>query len=364
MRILAINTVPTERNGITNVIFNLYEAMDMQGFVVDYVAIREPEPVYAERIRQWGGQVFVVPREIRRPFSYLRKLEALIRKGKYDVIHAHGNSATLALEMLAARMAGCSIRIAHCHNTTCRFVMLHKLLLPVFRSSCTHALACGTAAGRWLYGGNSFAVVNNGVNTERYAFQEKARRNLREKYQIGNEEILIGHVGVFNEAKNQSFLTDILAELRAQEDKYRLMLIGDGALRPSVEEKAVRLGLQERIIFVGETDQVAAYLCACDLMVMPSLFEGLPLSLIEAQANGLQCVVSENITREVDKTGNITFVPLEGGAGQWAQVIREIPQQNDRAECSDKAVRDIRNCGYDIAQNSADLRRYYQRIVE
>ena len=258
-------------------------------------------------------------------------------------------------------MNGCKIRIAHSHNTTCKFMTVHRVLTPVFRILCTHRLACGMDAGRWLYGEKDFTVVNNGIDTERFAFRQESREEIRGMLDVANDTKLIGHVGIFNQAKNQQFLVEILNKLGSE---YKLLLLGKGNLREDVERKVQEMGLSERVIFGGVTDRVGDYLSACDIFVMPSLYEGLPLALIEAQANGLQCVVSENITHEVDKTGNITFLPLDAGAAYWAQVLRQMSVAGNREETSRIAIEMITACGYDIHAEAAKLKEYYLRAAE
>ena len=156
-------------------------------------------------------------------------------------------------------------------------------------------------------------------------------------------------------------MIEMLAKLGSE---YKLLLLGIGHLRESVEQKVRELGLSDRVIFGGVTDRVEDYLSAFDLLVMPSLYEGLPLSLIEAQASGLKCLVSANITHEVDKTGNLTFLNLEDGIGKWAQAVQEIKLPEDRNEASKVAIERIIKHGYDIQTEAEKLRCYYINAVE
>ena len=331
--------------------------------IVDYVSINNPDPIYVERINQSGGRFFVVPRNIWHPICYFFKLRNVIRNGDYDIVYAHGNSATLAFEMIAAQLAGCKVRIAHCHSTACHFMVVHKLLLPVFKRFCTRRLACSTAAGKWLYGDSVFQTINNGIDTEKFTFSPASRSEIRDQFAIPDEEIVIGHVGAFVAVKNQTFLVEVMEKLCEVEKNFRLMLIGDGQLRKDVQEKVRRLSLEDRVIFAGETYRVADYLSACDLIAMPSLYEGLPLSLIEEQANGLSCVVSDRITREVDKTGNLYFLSLECGAKEWAELICRIPVPDNREEFSRCCIQSIKENGYDIHANAAYLKAFFEKAV-
>lgn len=361
MNILVINTSSMGPDGIMNVIKNMLYAMDKNDVNIDLLAINEPADKVRLMFEEAGGKVYVIPRSMSNPIAYLCALVRLIRRGTYDIVHAHGNSATLVLEMLGAQLAGCKVRIAHSHNTTCKYPLLHKVLSPMFQMLCTHRLACGEAAGRWLFGNKKFLVVNNGILTNRFVFNREKRNEIRDLFKIGSEVKLIGHVGLFNEQKNQSYLIDILAKLGSE---YKLFLLGIGHLRESVEQKVRDIGLSDRVIFGGVTDRVEDYLCAFDMLVMPSLYEGLPLTLIEAQASGLKCIVSENITHEVDKTGNLTFLSLEEGAESWAQTVLTSAVCENREEASRMAIKRIKASGYDIFDEADKLKKYYTDVVE
>lgn len=363
MKILMINTVPTEKNGVTNVIFNLHRGLDKSDMRIDLLSINQPDSSYISRIEASGGRVYELHRSIARSARYIWELARLIRQNGYRIVHAHGNSATLALEMLAAWLGGCKVRIAHCHNTICKYIAVHRLLLPLFGASCSHRLACGMDAGRWLYGNKPFTVINNGIDTETFRFSEEDRQQLRSTLHIPPQRKLIGHVGLFNEAKNQRFLVDILEQLLQTGGDWGLLLVGEGELRRSVEQHVSEQGLEDHVIFAGTTDAVAEHLSACDLLCMPSLYEGLPLTLIEAQANGLCCVISENITREADKTGNVRFLSLDSGAAFWAESIRRLEVSGDRNEASCSAVEKIKHSGYAIDIEAEKLKDYYLRAT-
>lgn len=363
VKLLIIKTTPIGPDGITNVIRNLFCGMDKKDMHTDIVVINEPGSSFRTMFEAAGGSVYVIPRNIKSPLKYINALRRQIKAEKYDLVHAHGNSATLSLEMIAAWLAGCKVRIAHSHNTSCRHKTVHYLLSGLFRCLCTHRLACGEAAGRWMHGKKPFQVVNNGVDTQRFSFQESVRTAIRQQYAIGPQEILIGHVGYFNEVKNQSFLVDILHALTKAGQSYRLMLIGVGEHLEKVKQKAQDLGVQDNVIFLGKTDKVAQILSAFDVYVMPSILEGLPLSLIEAQANGLPCVISTNITNEADKTGNILFLPLQEGANYWAEGIQHLELPENRNKASEQAIEKIKACGYDVDTCAAWLKEYYYKAV-
>lgn len=360
MKILLINTVPTDKNGITNVLFNYLKAMDTEGLQMDFVSINQPDEYYVREIEKREGQLFVLPR-LNGTVSYWKSLCNLIRKNRYNIVHIHGNSHTTVLELTAARAAGCGVRIVHAHTTTCKYVVVHKLLAPMFHTLCTLGIACGESAGKFMFGKRPFTVLNNGVDIDKFTFNQEHRDAIRKKHGWDGCRVL-GHVGYFLEVKNQQWIIEILRELLNNDDTYRLVLIGNGKLREQVTSKAREYGILDKVTFTGKIDNVDEYLNAMDLVLMPSLFEGLPLSLIEQQANGLRCVVSDTITTEVDKTGNLTFLSLSASAKEWADEIASIKMISDekRKEMSELAVQSIVRCGYRIKDEALKLKNIYR----
>lgn len=361
MKILVINTVSTDRNGITNVIFNYLNAID-DSVNFDYVTINVPDKFYTNFLEKKGAILYTLKR--RNVLGYMGALYKIIKKNNYDAIHVHGNSHTVVLELLAAKLAGCKVRIIHAHNTGCKSVALHKFLTAPFNWMCTHRLACGEKAGRFMFGSMPFKIVNNSVDVVKYSFDNDQRIALRAKMALSESDILVGHVGYFKPVKNQSFLVDVFAKLARKDSRYHLVLIGDGYMRQEIEQKVASLGLTNKVTFTGNIDNVSEYLNAIDLIVMPSLYEGLPLSLVEQQANGLQCVVSDTITTESDKTGNLSFLSLHAPISDWVHTIESSHCMLNREQRSKDAVIAIENAGYSIQAEAKKLVGYYQRCVQ
>lgn len=358
MRILLINTVPTEKNGITNVMFNYLRAMNTEWLTLDLVSLNKPDDFYIQQVERKGGKVYVIPR-LEGVIRYWKSLRSLIQKNGYDAVHIHGNSHTTVLELTAAKAAGCVVRMVHAHNTTCAHVVVHKLLTPLFNALCTHGLACGEAAGKFMFGNKPFTVVNNGVDTEKFAFRADIRERVRKLYGFEGSKV-IGHVGYFSEVKNHRWIIEVFRSLLEKDKKYRLILIGDGELRSEIVSLARNYGIFDKITFTGNINNVDEVLNAIDLVLMPSLFEGLPLTLIEQQANGLQCVCSDAITTEADKTGNIHFVSLKKSAKEWSSEIVSFINVTDREKRSREAIERIKKAGYSIQEEAEKLAEFYK----
>ncbi len=362
MKVLVINTVRFKLNGISAVIKNYYQAMDKKNLQMDFVAIDEPSDEYRCFFVKNHLRCFVFYKK--NIASYFCKILNLCRKEKYDIVHIHGNSANMAIELFAVALGGVKVRIAHSHNTATMHPFMHNLLWPMFSKLCTTRLACGEDAGKWLYRDKNFTVLNNGIQTKDYAFSEEKRNTVRKELGIQDDEILLGHVGNFIEQKNHSFLIDIFSEVHSENPKFKLLLISDGMLMPIIKDKVNSLGLDDAVIFLGKTLKVSEYLQGMDLFLLPSLHEGLPVVLVEAQAAGLICAVSNTVAKEADLTESSVFLPIDTVA-PWTTVIEKLGyKKRNREEDSTNNIALIKEKGYDIEQNADKLRQIYVNACE
>lgn len=356
LRALWIPTTKFNQNGIAAAVRNCFSVMDFSACTVDFVTLNELPPDLKEAVRAEGGACFVLPMRNRRPLSYLHALTKLIRAGRYDIVHAHGNSCTLAAELLAARRGGARVRIAHSHNTSCTHRAAHLLLRPCMEKNVTCRLACGQDAGKWLFRDQPFTVLPNAIDTGRFAFSTEQR--LRIRAALGwQDAFVVGHTGLFTPRKNHMFLAESFLALSRRDPSARLLLVGDGPTRPAVSALFADAGISDRVHFTGETDGAAPLYSAMDAFALPSLSEGLPFTLIEAQCAGLPCLASDAVTRESDLTGLVRFLPLT--AAQWADALAGI-QAPDREAGSRRAVARIAEAGYDLRQNGAALLNLYR----
>lgn len=354
-KILIISTVGLIYDGITSVILSYLQAMNLEGLDVSIVGTIEIKEGIRQQIENIGGCVVELPNRKTDTFLYFNELTKYIRKNHIDVIHAHGNSGTLAIEMLAGWLGGCKKRIAHSHNTKCNQVKMDKLLRPIFNTFYTEGLACGEGAGRWLFGNRKYSILTNGRDLDKYRFNPEIRKSIRHLWGI-DEEIAIGHVGGFFEQKNHIFLIEIYKEIKRICPACRLFMIGDGPLRDEIEKKCEGL----EVIFTGTIDNVQEYLSALDGMLLPSLFEGLPLVAVEWQINGLPSILSDSVTKECKLTDNIDYLPLTVPAKKWAELIVQKIKRNNRQKCADQAYEILNDSIYNIKKSAKDLERLYR----
>lgn len=292
--------------------------------------------------------------------QYFINLIKVIREERYDIVHVHGNSNTMSIELVAAQIAGCKVRISHGHNTKTDNIVLHRILTPFFKESVTSRFACGVEAGNWLYHNKDFYIVNNGIDLENYKFNVEKRKVVRRSLGIGEGDILIGHVGSFNYQKNQKFLLDVIFKLGR---KYKLLFLGDGDERKKVQKMVNERNISDRVMFMGNVSDVLDYLNAMDIFVLPSHFEGLPFSLIEAKATGLPCILSDKISREANLASMIYFLSIEDSA-EWCDKIREISKERiDRVDSSNKSITELSFKGYDIKENMIKMNKKYDSLL-
>ena len=235
-KIIIVSTVGLIYDGITSVITSYLEAMNREDLKIYVVSTIMSESKIEKKIEELGCEIVQLPSRRKSPIVYFFSLAHFIRKNNIEVIHAHGNSATLSIELLAGFLGGCKRRIAHSHNTRCDQVRADKMLRPLFNLLYTDALACGNEAGLWLFGNRKFKVLKNGRNVKKYSFSLEKRNEMRKRLDI-SDCIAIGHVGGFFEQKNHKFLIKIFREVLNRKPNAKLFLIGDGPLK---DEKRFR----------------------------------------------------------------------------------------------------------------------------
>lgn len=295
--------------------------------------------------------------------KYSLALMKLIRTNKFDIVHIHGNSATMGIDLFIAMISGCKNRIAHCHNTKCDNEKVNKILKPLLFLTATERFACSIESGKWLYGNKRFEVIQNGRNTEKYLYSIRKRLEIRKQLKVKDTDILIGHVGTFTYQKNQERLIEILCEMKKELNRsFKLVLIGDGPLKSSVEKEVHEKGLNDSVIFTGNVNNVNDYLSAFDIMVLPSRFEGLPLVAIEWQANGLPCIFSDEVTKECKILENVRFISLDEDNDTWKRCMCELLKIG-RVYDSEYIKLEMQKKGFDIKNNALHLKEIYNQMI-
>lgn len=357
IRILHV-VVNMNRGGAETLIMNLYRNVDRSQVQFDFLTCKAGE--FDEEINQLGGNVHRIPyvREVGH-FAYLRALrQFFMTHPQYQIVHSHMDKMS-GFVLRAARKTGVSVRIAHSHSTRNEggfAASLYKWyaglnLLP----HASHLLACSNNAAKWLFSRKMVQahIVKNGIDVDKFAFSPEVRRQVREELQVNPDDLVIGHVGRFSHPKNHSFLLEVFAELLKENPRAILILAGDGPLRNEIAKKADKLNLTDHIKLLGVRSDIHRLLQAFDVCVFPSIYEGSPVTLVEAQGAGLPCLISDTITREVDMgAGLIQFESLNNSPCAWAA---KVMKRMERTETKSF----IRKQGFDIRDTASWLQNYY-----
>ena len=353
IRILHIVTY-MGRGGLETMLMNYYRSLDRSRVQFDFLTHRDFRADYDDEIEALGGRIYRLPNL--NPFSrsYLGALDRFFGEHpEYRIVHSHLDCMS-AIPLKAAKKHGVPVRIAHSHNsnqTKDAKYLLKLIYKQMIAHNATELFACSDEAGRWMFAGADFRVLNNAIDAERYGYDANIRAEVRKELGIPADAFTAGHVGRFMPQKNHGFLLRIFAELP---DNAMLLLVGDGELRAENEHLAEELGIRDRVIFAGLRRDVERMLQAMDVFVFPSLYEGLPLSVIEAQAAGLPCLISDKVPIECKKTDLVTQIPLDASPAEWAEAVvsaAKTPRTNTLAQ--------IREAGFDIRANAEWLQNYY-----
>lgn len=362
IRILQV-VVSMNSGGIENMLMNLYRAIDRDKIQFDFLLHIEEESFFEKEIHQLGGRVHRVPAwKLTNMNAYLKSLDAFFRKEYYQCVHSHVSVMSyFVLKM--AKKNNVKIRIAHSHEAHDSIWdhPVHKMpfilvLRQVINKPLTHRFACGEEAGQWLFGRLPFMVINNAIDAEKFIFNEVIAAEEKRKLNL-EDKMIFGHVGRFCEQKNHMFLIDAFEELHKRKPVAHLLLIGDGELKNDIEKKVREKNLEQSVSFLGVRKDVNRLLNAMDYMVMPSLFEGLPVSLVEAQANGLKVFASDKIAKETNLTGLIDFIPIKDKTTWVDHILNNLTYA--REINYDKIV----EANYDIKANAAFLTDFYLNVV-
>lgn len=348
--------------GMEALIMNYYRRIDRTKVQFDFLVrlSEEKSNYYEEEIISLGGKVHRLPiynaKTHRLFFSELFKF--FKRNPEYKIIHSHPD-ITSVFYLMIARNAGIPVRIAHSHGTSYdkNWRALVKMgAKPFLNKYCTHRFACGEKAGVWLFGHrykDSMKILPNAIETDLFTFNDLIRNEIRKELNL-EDNLVIGNIARFGEPKNHDFLIDIFHEICKLKANVKLVLIGEGELKAKIQEKVQHLGLQGNVCFLGVRNDINRVLNGLDVFLLPSLYEGFPFVLVEAQTSGLQCVVSDRVPPEAKLSNLYLTLPLSKSAKEWAEFILA-----NAAYSRGNTLDIIRQKGFDIKEHAKWLADFY-----
>lgn len=352
------------RGGAETMIMNLYRNIDRTRVQFDFVENSDEPAAFDDEIRSLGGRIYRCPHyNGKNHWAYTKWWHEFFKShpDEYPIVHGHlGSTAAIYLSIAKKSSA---YTIAHSHSAGIGSGLYRAFSYPT-RYVADHFFACSRDAGISRYGkkvGNDpvrCQVLNNAIDARKFVFSNETGRQVRNILNIDEDTLVIGHVGRFVDAKNHLFLIDIFQQIHQQNTNSVLLLVGDGELRSRIEVAIGQNHLENAVIMAGVQSNVWDYYQAMDIFVFPSVYEGLPVSMVEAQAAGLPCCVSANVPRETAITDLVEFIPLERSAAFWAnRVLRSAnePRRDTRSE--------IENAGFDVSATSMWLEEFYTKVV-
>ncbi len=349
--------------GAEKVVRDIAWYADPGKFEVQLLILREKVGLYEQQLLEKGCKSVHVPEPSENYAAYFRSLLRLMRQERYHAVHVH-TMFSAGWAMLAAKIAGVPVRVCHAHSALTDGKSLVKtvyeaVMRALILSCSTDLVACGVKAGQRLYGENVFArkgqLVLNGIDVPAFAYCSENRNAIRQQLRMENGWI-IGHAGHLAEVKNQSFLLELMLLILEKRPNAHLLLLGEGPDRPMLEKKIREMGLEKCVTMTGNVTNVAAYLSAMDVFVFPSLYEGLPLSILEVQANGLPCVISDRVPEDVFLTELIHPLSLEAPPERWRDEILGAERQQP-----EHYNRQLQNSAYTVENAMEKIYRIYER---
>lgn len=342
--------------GVETFYMSYYRKLNLVKDQIDFVVTGD-KIAFEEEIKNAGSTVYKLPDLKRHPLQYTKTLSKILKENKYDVAHINMLSAANILPLKISKKFKIKKIIAHSHNSNIPSGIIRKLLHYFNKNKiqkyANEYLACSELAGKWLFGENiKFIVLNNAVDLDKFRYIEKFRKEIRSKYSIKEKEFVIGHIGRFSEQKNQEFIIEFFNKYLKFNKMAKLILIGSGENQSIIKQKISKLNIDNNVVIVDNTLEVYKYYSAFDLFVLPSKFEGLPVVGIEAQANGLSCLFSDRITKELSINNNLKFLSIDY-IDEWVNAIIEMKYNR----CNNIL---LKKKGYSIEENAIQLQKIYQ----
>ena len=356
MKVLEI-TSSLDGGGIARLLYD-YCSRLIPEFEFDFVVSAENEGILEEPLRNLGCNVFHVSQMKKSFGEYKRQLEFIIKNGNYDIVHDHCDYKSF-FELQIAKRNGVKTRIAHSHRAmvpqsiTEKFIKL--IFTPLTKYLATDLFACGIDAAKWAWGKKAYEngkvfILKNAIHTEEFLFSNEIRQEIRNELGL-TDKFVVGNVARFSYQKNHEYLIEIFKEIAKKRNDAVLVLVGRGELMNNVQEQVKNDQIDDRVIFLGVRNDVPKLLNAMDVFVLPSRYEGLPVALVEVQANGLPTYVSTAVTTEMKVSSNMHFISIDNDPSKWAKEILE--SDNKRLPSH------IKESGYDIGSAVIALKEKY-----
>lgn len=347
--------------GVESFLMNYISKMMDDDNVFEFIVF-EGIPEYIKNSAIKDCKMYVVNKRIKKPVSYYRQLTKILQEGNYDIVWYNVCTLSDITLLKLAKKYQVPCRIVHSHNGSNMgggiVAYLHERNRNIIMNYASDYFACSNVAAVFMFPDDivkskKVKIIKNAIDTKKYQYNKDIRENMRNQLGI-SKQLLIGHVGRFHFQKNHKFILRIFEEVLKKQKDAKLLLIGNGELKEEFCKKMEEKGITDSIIMLENRSDVNCLMQAMDVFLFPSLFEGLPISLVEAQAADLPCVISDTISEEVLLTDKIEMLSLDDSAEKWAEHIIEKSINVDRIDETNV----LKKKGYDIGQNAIELKQY------
>lgn len=351
--------------GVEAVTINYYRNIDKNKVQLDFICDEDSTNIPYEEIERMGGKVIIIP-SYSKPFKYHKALKRVLKEGNYKIIHSNINTLSV-FSLFAAKCAGVPIRIAHSHSTTNKKEkkknLMKQVLRPFSKVFATDYMCCSELAGRWLFGNKEYDkgnvyLLNNAIDLDKFKYNESLRKKKRKELGIKDDALVIGHIGRFVAQKNHDFLIDIFNEIHKKNNNSILLLAGQGPLMEDIKNKVKELNLDDNVKFLGQRNDANELYQAFDVFLLPSLYEGLPVVGVEAQAAGLLCYLSDDMTKETKVLDITKFMSLNNPPKEWADNILDDVKKYKRIDTS----KEMTAKNFNIKEEAKKLEEYYLNL--
>lgn len=365
MRRILVTGLKDPAGGVESVVMGYIQRFDHAAVRVD-VAVFSTHFSLKEKIEAYGGKVWCLPSRISSPVAYKKAVRDIFRREDYDAVWCHFSGLTNIDFLKQAKLAEVPIRIAHAHTADfawgsplMRYAVpiLHRKNQRILSRFSTHYWSCSDAASAFMFGSQclkKISLIPNAIDVNAFKSDEKVRRETRKEYGL-SDKIVVVHVGRMCAAKNQRFVLDIFKALLEKQTNARLLFVGDGELREEIYAHAKAIGVHQKVVFVGASDGVTEFLQAGDVFLLPSVTEGFPVTVLEAQAAGLPCVVSaQAVPPSTNVSDNVTFLSLGETPAMWADAVLAVVGERDCQACEK-----IKKAGFDVTTCATRLQAFF-----
>ena len=351
--------------GVEAVTINYYRNIDKNKVQLDFICDEDSTNIPYEEIERMGGKVIIIP-SYSKPFKYHKALKRILKEGNYKIIHSNINTLSV-FSLFAAKCAGVPVRIAHSHSTTNKKEkkknLMKQVLRPFSKVFATDYMCCSELAGRWLFGNKEYDkgnvyLLNNAIDLDKFKYNESLRKKKRKELGIKDDTLVIGHIGRFVAQKNHDFLIDIFNEIHKKNNNSILLLAGQGPLMEDIKNKVKELNLDDNVKFLGQRNDANELYQAFDVFLLPSLYEGLPVVGVEAQASGLLCYLSDDMTKETKVLDITKFMSLNKMPEEWADNILDDVKKYKRIDTS----KEMTAKNFNIKEEAKKLEEYYLNL--